>query len=333
VNLASPEAKSAPPAVSVVVPCYNGEAFLEECLRSILQQSFSDLEIVVVDDDSSDSSRDVARSVSNEDDRVRLVVHETNRGIAAARNTGIRTSRGELIGFLDQDDLWLSDKLEKQVRIMRDATEHLGMVFCDVLMVDMEGRRLGMYADEFLPRGLNDMSREQVLRSYFLHNFIPLISTLMRRSSLDAVGHLDESITGGTDDFELCLRLVGSFDVRYLDEALAVHRVHAANYSRDTARLLSDLPRVIESSVNRFPLLVDLVPRRTALLHYRAAKHYRDVRKYATARRELRKAVRADPRWLRPRFVWPIYAAGGAGRALVCIRRLVRDLWRSRLTG
>lgn len=108
--------KAGPPFVSVIIPVYNGDAFLAEAIESILQQDYAPLEIITVDDGSTDGSAKVATSFK---DVVRYV-YQPNSGTAAARNTGVQMARGDIIGFLDQDDLWPAGKLALQLTRLAD---------------------------------------------------------------------------------------------------------------------------------------------------------------------------------------------------------------------
>lgn len=319
-----PAGRAHSPVVSAVVPSFNGERYLRKCLQSIQRQTLEDLEIVVVDDGSTDSSRSVVLEEAAGDARIRLIEHERNRGIAAARNTGILESRGRYVGFLDQDDVWLPSKLDVQVSTLERSGEGVEAVFSDVLMIDEEGGTLGRCHHEYIPQSVNLMSREERLRACFLHNFIPLIGLLVRRSSFERIGLFDETVRGGMDDFELCLRLVGNADVRYIDRPLAAHRVHGGNYSQRTDRLLSDLPDLIERAVEEFPGLDALAARKRALLHFRLARYHRDAGRFHEAREELREAMRADPSWSTPRLMMPLFALGRTGLAVLAVRRAIR---------
>jgi len=109
------------PTVSVVMPVYNGEAFISESIRSVMQQSFQNWELIVVDDASADASVDIVRALCAEDERIRLIQLEQNSGAAVARNTAIESARGRYIAFLDGDDLWLPHKLERQLAFMQET--------------------------------------------------------------------------------------------------------------------------------------------------------------------------------------------------------------------
>ncbi len=109
------------PTVSVVMPVYDGEAFIAESIRSVMQQSFKNWELIVVDDASADKSVDLVKTLCTEDERIRLIQLEQNSGAAVARNTAIESARGRYIAFLDGDDLWLPHKLELQLAFMQET--------------------------------------------------------------------------------------------------------------------------------------------------------------------------------------------------------------------
>lgn len=106
--------------VSIVVPIYNCEDFIEETLLSIKGQTYSDYEVLLIDDVSKDNSIDIIKKVVGDDDRFKIISLEKNQGAAVARNTGIKASEGMYIAFLDSDDIWHSDKLEKQISFMEE---------------------------------------------------------------------------------------------------------------------------------------------------------------------------------------------------------------------
>lgn len=105
--------------VSIIVPNYNSEQYIAECLNSIISQTYTEWEIVIVDDCSNDDSPNIARSYVEQDERIKLIALNNNAGSAVARNTGIEASSGRFIAFLDSDDVWLPDKLAKQIEFMR----------------------------------------------------------------------------------------------------------------------------------------------------------------------------------------------------------------------
>src|SRR5712672_3063531 len=125
------------PKVSIIIPAYNQARFLGVAIESALRQTFSDLEVIVIDDGSTDQTRQVAAGFG---DRIRYI-HQDNTGLPGARNRGIRESSGEYLCFLDSDDFYHPDKLQRQVELL-DADPEIGFVYCDIVTTDEAGQPL-----------------------------------------------------------------------------------------------------------------------------------------------------------------------------------------------
>lgn len=125
--------------VSVIIPTYNSATYIEKTVKSVLQQTYENLEIVMVDDCSKDNTREVLGRIAESDSRVRLFFQEKNGGAAVARNTAIKEAKGRYIAFLDSDDLWEPDKLEKQVRVLKNGNP---FVFCAYDAVNEDGNTI-----------------------------------------------------------------------------------------------------------------------------------------------------------------------------------------------
>jgi len=128
------------PAVTVVIPTFNRASTVVRAIRSVLGQTCQDWEIIVVDDASTDGTEQAVRGLS--DDRIRYIRHDRNRGGGAARNTGISHARGEYVAFLDSDDEWLPEKLEKELEIFRNSASEVGLVYTGEMILDETGRVL-----------------------------------------------------------------------------------------------------------------------------------------------------------------------------------------------
>jgi glycosyltransferase involved in cell wall biosynthesis len=127
--------------VSVIVPCYNGSEFLARALQSLLKQTYTNLEIIVVDDGSSDESVSIAETFRASDTRIEILRHGANRGLAAARNTGIASARGQFIAFLDCDDFWHPRKAERHIALFKEFDE-VGVSYSGTQFVDRDGKPL-----------------------------------------------------------------------------------------------------------------------------------------------------------------------------------------------
>ncbi|GIW55113.1 MAG: hypothetical protein KatS3mg082_1517 [Nitrospiraceae bacterium] len=199
--------------VSVVIPVYNARDVIGETIESVLAQTWTDREIVVVDDGSSDGSGDIVRSFG---ERVRYVRQE-NGGVARARNRGIAESTGEYVALLDHDDLWHPTKLDKQVAVL-DRRPEVGMVVTDVAHLDREGKPMGVIGSGYNP--------SETFARLFVRGFVPTPSAAMiRRSVLETVGGFDERFhSAGLDDHELWTRIAARYEMANIAEPLTYHR-------------------------------------------------------------------------------------------------------------
>jgi glycosyltransferase involved in cell wall biosynthesis len=195
--------------VSVVIPTYNRADRVPTAVRSTLGQTFRDAEIIVVDDGSTDGT---AGALASFGDRIRVLRHERNRGVAAARNTGIRASSAPLVAFLDSDDRWFPGKLEAQVRFFRDHTE---AVACQVREIWFRhGRRVNPARRHLKPSGdIFEASLERCL--------VSPSAVMLRRTLLEEVGLFDESLPV-CEDYDLWLRIACRHPVHLIEEDLLV---------------------------------------------------------------------------------------------------------------
>ncbi len=128
------------PVVSVVMPAYNSEKYIAKSVKSVLEQSFRDFELIIVDDCSTDKTFDIIKELLRMDSRIKCCRLKKNSGVATARNFGMSLSRGEWIAFIDSDDLWASEKLERQLETARN--EKADIVYCSYSIVDETGKRV-----------------------------------------------------------------------------------------------------------------------------------------------------------------------------------------------
>jgi glycosyltransferase involved in cell wall biosynthesis len=220
------------PLVSVIVPCYNGAAFLEEALRSALAQSYPEVEVVVVDDGSTDSSAEIARRFP-----VRYIRQE-NRGLSEARNAGIRESKGTYLVFLDADDRLKPRAIETGLDALA-LRPHCALTVGDHVFIAADSSYL---ADSNKERQLH-CHYEALLKS----NFIEMIaSVLFRRSIFDEVGGFDATLRVA-EDYELYLRIARGWPICCHAAIVAEYRMHGTNTSRDSELMLTTTLQVLKS--------------------------------------------------------------------------------------
>lgn len=213
------------PTVSVIIPVYAGEEFIRAAMLSVLEQTYQLTEVIVVNDGSPDDSEAAIADLLN-DPRVKYL-KQLNQGVAAARNAGIRASSGELIAFLDQDDLWMPEKLELQVRCFSEHPD-IGLVHGNVRFVDKQGSPIREREDRWDADAR--MATGRCFPVLFDKNRLAMLTVCMRRACFDEIGPFREDIPG-VDDYEYWLRLSRRYAFAHLDRPLALYRLHGANES------------------------------------------------------------------------------------------------------
>lgn len=242
-NVGTRKSRGADPRVSVVIPTYNASPFIERTLRSVLDQDFTELEVVVVDDGSTDNTTAIVEGFEN---RVRLI-RQKNAGVAAARNRAIAEARGDLVAFLDHDDVWYPGKLRRQVELL-DSRPDVGVVYGNAQFIDLEDKRMWTYLSP--PR----LHRGSVLVPLFLDCFIPLLTAVVRADLIAKIGafsprwHIAE-------DYDLFLRAAEVTKVDYVDGIVAGYRIHPGNLSRSYARRILEEQEVLTACLARDPSL------------------------------------------------------------------------------
>lgn len=216
---------TAKPIVSIVIPAYNRASLLCRAIGSVLAQSFTDFELIVVDDASTDNTEEVVRGFG--DPRIRYLRHEENRGGSAARNTGIKAAQGRYIAFQDSDDEWLIEKLEKQVSLLESCDESVGVVYSGMLRWD------GQSAVYFPPAKV--AMREGDISSQILdRSFIGTPTLLIRRECLERIGGFDERLPR-FQDWEMVIRLALTTHFRLVDEPLVIAYDTTGSITRNKA--------------------------------------------------------------------------------------------------
>lgn len=237
------------PTVSVVIPTYNSARYVTAAVESVIMQTFRDVEIIVVDDGSTDNTREVIKHYGAP---VRYL-YQKNDGVATARNHGIAESRGRYIGFLDADDTWLPRKLERQLAALSEHPEYR-LCYSAHTLADSELVPLSVGQSKRYGNALEDL----LLRG----NVIGSICTVLCERELFAhVGVFDPELSQCAD-WDMWVRLATLTEFLYLDEPLVTYRQHDMNMSRNAPLLEKDSVRVLEKAFEMTSLPESLRARR-----------------------------------------------------------------------
>jgi glycosyltransferase involved in cell wall biosynthesis len=243
------------PLVSIVIATYNMARFLPLAVRSALDQSYGNIEVLVIDDGSQDNTGAVMAPFRS-DHRVKYVTQQ-NRGQAAAKNCGVRKAQGKYIAFLDADDLWIPDKLEQQMPLFRGSPT-VGVVYSRLAYIDEAGRDLRI-AD-------NELFRGHVSGPMLIRNFIGFGTSIVKKECFDSLGYFDESIGMGID-YDLWLRLSTQYEFDYVDRPLLRYRVWSGQMSNNCKKRYVNGIAIMQRFLKRFPDVVDKNTEREAWAH------------------------------------------------------------------
>ena len=287
------------PSVSVVIATYNRANFLPETIDSVLNQRFQDFELIVVDDGSTDNSREVLRRY---EPRVRYIYQE-NHGPSAARNLGVRHAKGAWIAIQDSDDLCAPEHLAALHGYVQSHPE-CGMVFGN-------GGYLGgkeHNRETIVPRDKSRrLARDGVqLVDHFERSIVRLQASLISKRCYDALGGHDESLWLCMD-LDLSFRLFMSYPVAYIDQEVFLYRRHPGNISRNEELRTLENIRVIEKLLKEYPKARQLlgqttIDHRVAYRYYRLAKGRWKRHQCDEARSALRAAISLRPYALKYRY-------------------------------
>lgn len=228
------------PLVSVIIPAFNAERFLADAVGSVLRQTWTRVEVIIVDDGSTDRTAEVAERLAAADERVRIVRKE-NGGPSSARNSGVAIARGEFVCFLDADDLYLPDKIERQLAFLA-LFPSCDLVFSDQYVGDGEATPVQLECKRPPPIPMREL--------LVYVNWLRPMSPLIRARLVEKVGAWDESLRGGEDwDYWIRCSRCGVFS--YLPGPVGVYRTHPDQATRTLRRMRSDQDRVIAKHFER----------------------------------------------------------------------------------
>lgn len=245
------------PLISVIVPAYNAEFFIEKTLNSVLSQTYENIEVLVVDDGSQDRTAEIVKIIAQADPRVTLL-QQSNAGVAAARNLAIQKSSGEYIAPIDADDIWFPQKLEKQMQVMLEAEPSVGLVYAWSVYIDEEDSltricQISMLEGEvYIP----------LVNGSFLGN---ASSPLIQCACLESVGgynsQLREQNAEGCEDWDLYLRVAEHYQFRVVPELLIGYRQVTGSMSFNHRPMKKSFDLVMADIQQRHPEIPTIIYR------------------------------------------------------------------------
>ena len=274
--------------VSVIIPNYNYARFIGEAIESVLAQTYQPLEIIVVDDGSTDDSIKVIESFG---DKIKLIRQE-NGGVGKARNTGARNSNGDFFAFLDADDIWLPEKIEKQTELFNNAS--IGYVSCGMSEFNLEGNIIGQYR----PLATGWITENMVL--FDINTVVSGSAIMVNKESFERIGGFDENPNlHPSEDWDFARRISEICPVNVTSEILVRYRNHGNNGHLNISRFERSVLLAFEKTFsNNSPEVRNLKKQAYGNLHKILAGSYLQSGQYFDFLRNLLWSL-----WFRPSFI------------------------------
>ncbi len=287
------------PLVSVIIPVYNGEKTIQETIESVLNQTFIDLELIVINDGSQDATLKLVERI--QDSRINVFSYP-NAGQSTSRNRGIALATGEYISFIDADDLWTPDKLEAQLKALQ-ANPKAAVAYSWTDWIDESSQLLG--------KGSHNTEQGEVFAKLLLNDFVANGSNvLIRRQALNEVGDFDASVTPA-EDWDMWLRLAVHYEFVAVQSSQVLYRICPNSASFNVWKMEASSLRVIEKAYAIAPQSLQHLKRhslgnRYKYLTFKAIEGYPDRKKGLAAIRFLWNAIKNDPSLLRSKVIWKV---------------------------
>lgn len=286
------------PLVSVIIPAYNAATLIDRTLRSVLAQTYCHLEVLVVDDGSTDQTPEIVATFAQQDDRVRSL-YQANAGVAAARNLAIAHAKGEFIAPIDADDVWYPENIERQVQCIVRSGNSVGLVYSWSVDIDESDALVGSFRAAEI--------QNNVYPTLVCHNFLGNASTsMMRRSCLDQVDGYNPTWrvqnAQGCEDWDLYLRIAAQYEFRVVPEFLVGYRKRTVSMSCDYTQMARSHALIMQTVRQQRPELPPFLFRLSSsnLYGYFAHQSHR-CHNYRTTLYWLGQVIQADPvtPWIR----------------------------------
>ena len=239
--------------ISIIIPAYNAEKYLANTIQSVINQTFTDWELIIINDGSTDGTLELINNFKDKDSRIKVFSHE-NAGVAHSRNRGIAEAKGEFIAFLDADDLWTIDKLEIQLKALQENS-YASVAYSWVDYIDEAGK--------FLYPGSHITVNGDAYPKLLINNFLENGSNpLVRREALAKVGDFDVNLPPA-EDWDLYLRLAREYEFVAIPRPQILYRLCTNSCSANITKMETQALRVIEKAYNQTPESLQYLKRET----------------------------------------------------------------------
>ena len=307
------------PQVSVILTTFNGASrgYLSEAIQSVLNQSFEDFELYLIDDGSTDNTKGECKRYLS-DPRV-YYIYQKNKGLAGARNTGIKASYGEFVCFLDDDDIWKPDKLQKQITFVLDQLNNIddwGMVYTWVELIDEQGNIISY-------RG--NSNQGWIYKDLLFGNSLDVPSSvLIKREVFNKVGLFDENFEK-CEDWDMWLQISKCYQIFPIKEYLVQYREHRNRLSSDSKEMFHYENAVLRKALSTAPQNIDRQKIYASCYVNRSLAHF-SLGEYTDFRKMLRRGFRLSPKLVTLEHIFLLIISFWSNNLIELVKRLKREI-------
>lgn len=285
------------PLVSIIIPTYNHAQFLPDAVESVLSQTYSNWECIIVDDGSTDNTEEIVQNYLNRDTRIKYLSLTRNRGLSAARNVGIKESEGKYLVFLDADDYISPTKIEKEVKVLENHPE-VGWVYEKSLIIDEKSKQVIQRLPEMALKPNEKPPEGRIFYKLLGRNLMPVNAVMIEKKIVESVGLFDESLKS-YEDWDLWLRVAVKYDIKFLNDTLAFVRFRPHSMQRDFITFYSNRIKVIRKICKMYPDLASrykhVIRKTLAQTHYHLGAEYCNKRRTKDSMLEFIRAIKLNP--------------------------------------
>jgi glycosyltransferase involved in cell wall biosynthesis len=288
------------PLISVIIPVYNGEKTIQATIESVLNQTIANFELLIINDGSQDKTLEVVERI--QDSRIKIFSYP-NAGQSTSRNRGIKLAACEYVSFIDADDLWTPNKLESQLKALKENPQ-AAVAYSWTDWIDESGKLLG--------KGSYNTEQGEVFAQLLLNDFVANGSNvLIRRDALNEVGNFDPTVTPA-EDWDLWLRLASRYQFVAVQSPEVLYRISPNSASFNVWKMEASSLRVIEKAYAIAPQSVQHLKRqslgnRYKYLTFKAIEGYPERKKGLVAIRLFWNAIKNDPSLLKAKVIWKVW--------------------------
>ncbi|NCD01144.1 glycosyltransferase family 2 protein [bacterium] len=277
------------PLISVIIPTYNRAHFLPRAINSVLNQTYKNFELIIVDDGSTDETRKIIKKFLKKDLRIKYIYQKNSGGPSKPKNTGIQICKGEYIAFLDSDDEWFANKLEKQIKkyIKNNKNNNIGIVGCGAIRINTKNKK----TKKVIPPRYVKIKSSKVLNKTIPHS---CSSVMIKKSVFKKIGLFDNNIKTA-DDYEIYIRISRRYNFLFIREPLFNYYIHEDNISKPNSEIDEEKIKEKQQIIKKHKKIFSKYPRAYSNEFKKIGTFKMLTKDYKNAKKYFIKSIKINP--------------------------------------